>query len=87
LVVSGLTLEVLEEAIELFAIENDAGALVHRHQQRTPLRVEGAALHANVGDRFGVAEPPLHVERPLTLRFGRANGRSEHLSRRPRQVE
>lgn len=64
---SALRLELVEQVIELEAIEDDRGALADRGQARAPMRVERAPLHAHIGDRVGIAQSPVH----RTLRDGR----------------
>ena len=62
-------LELFKEAIDFFSVEDDAGTLVHCDQQRAPLFVEGAPLHADIVDRFGVVESSLHADRLRNLRL------------------
>jgi hypothetical protein len=57
-------LELVEEAVEVVAVEDQAAALSHRDQARAPVLVEGAALDADVLQRFVVGESALHARDP-----------------------
>jgi hypothetical protein len=63
----GLVLPRVEEAIDLVAIEYQAGALTHRAQEGAPTLVEGTAFDADIGDGLGVGHSALHrIESMLT---------------------
>lgn len=62
-----LVFELIKERVELDAIKDDAGALLHRVQPRAPLRVEGAALDADVGHCFCVGEAAFHGHLPSSV--------------------
>jgi len=50
---SRLQLALVEQAIQILAVEDQRGALTEGHQVRAPGLVEGAALHPDVGQRLG----------------------------------
>ena len=53
-------LELVEQAVEVDLVEDQAAALAHGHEPRAPLFVEGAALDADVLDGFGVRQTSFH---------------------------
>jgi len=56
----GLALELVEQGIKVLPVEHQARALRDGHQVRPPLLVEGAALHADVGQRLVIRQASVH---------------------------
>lgn len=52
----GVRLELVEQAVEVAHVEDDAAPLGDADQARAPLLVEGAALDADVGHGLGVVQ-------------------------------
>lgn len=50
----------IEQAIQLSAIEDQRSALGKGCQSRAPVRVERAALDADVGNRIGISKTSVH---------------------------
>jgi len=57
---SGFALELIEQSIEVVAVEDDACALSHRDKMRAPSPVERASFDADVGNRLGMSESSPH---------------------------
>jgi hypothetical protein len=57
---SALELELIKQAIDFSAIEDQRGALVKGRQSRAPVRVERATLDADVGNGIGISKTSVH---------------------------
>lgn len=57
---SGFALELIEQSIEVVAVEDEACALSHRDKMRAPSLVERASFDADVGNRLGMSESSPH---------------------------
>lgn len=58
---SALELELIKQAIDFSAIEDQRGALGKRGQSRAPMRVECAALDADIRNRIGIGKTSVHL--------------------------
>jgi hypothetical protein len=56
----GVLLEPLEEPIQVFAVEDQARALLHSHQLRAPQLVEGSPLDPDIRHGFAVGQASFH---------------------------
>lgn len=57
-----LQFELIEQTIEISAIEHERGALVNRSKLRAPMRIERSSLHAHVSDCIGIGQTSVHLE-------------------------
>lgn len=55
-----LELELIKQAIQLSAIEDQRSALGKCGQARAPVRVERASLDAHIGDGIGIGKASVH---------------------------
>jgi hypothetical protein len=59
-----LLLELVEQAVEVFSVEDEAGSLVERIQAWSPCSVEGPPLDTDVRHGFAVGQAALHQGLP-----------------------